>query len=102
MMPDINRIGAESAGSYQRTPPPSHGEPRTVRTGAGAKPESGGRTDSVSLSASAQDLRQIAAAILAAPDVREDLVARLQAQVQSGTYQLPSDEALAEALLRGG
>lgn len=101
-MPDISKIGAEATGAYQRAQRPLHDAPRVARAGADVKPETGGRTDAVSLSSNAQELQQITAAVLAAPEVREDLVARLQAQVQAGTYALPSDETLAEALLRGG
>lgn len=101
-MPDITRIGADAAGAYQRAQRPVHDATRAARAASGAKPETSGRPDAVSVSTSAQELRQIVAAVQAAPEVRADLVARLQAQIQAGTYQLPSDETLAEALLRGG
>lgn len=102
-MPDINRIGPEAANAFQRAQRARHdAAPPATRAGAPGTPETAGNTDSVSLSTGAQGFQQALAAALGAPDVREDVVAALQAQVQSGTYQLPSDEVLAEALLRGG
>lgn len=101
-MPDINRIAPDSAGAYQRAQRSRHdASTPAARAGAPGSPEAGGRTDSVSLSTGAQGLQQAVAAAMAAPDVREDVVASLQEQVQSDAYQLPSDEVLAEALLRG-
>ena len=56
------------------------------------------RADGVELSDEARLLQRAAAAVNAAPDVREDVVERLQSQVQRGQYT-PNDQAVARALL---
>lgn len=101
-MPDINRIGADSAGSYQRTQRTRYEPPTSGSGGAGSTSGTGNQSDSVSLSASAQELQQITALVMDSSDVRDDVVSALQAQLQNGTYQLPSDEELAESMLSGG
>lgn len=103
-MPDVSRISPDSAVAYQRAQETRrNASARTARAseeGSGA--ESGGRPDSVSLSPSGQELSRLAALVRAAPEGREERVAALQAQVEADTYQLPDDETLAEAILRGG
>ncbi len=57
-----------------------------------------GRADGVELSDEARLLQRAAAAVNAAPDVREEVVQRIQSQVQRGQYT-PNDQAVARALL---
>ncbi len=79
---------AASQSSTFRTPVPSEGQNRIATPAA-----------QVEFSAQAQTIASAKAAVDAAPDVREDLVARLKAQVDSGTYSV-SGADIADALLR--
>lgn len=53
----------------------------------------------VELSSQAQALASARAAVDAAPDTRDDLVARLKSQIESGTYQVSSKD-IADQMLR--
>jgi len=73
---------------------------------SGASPvpaESAGRAAtpaaSVELSSQAQAIASAKAAVEAAPDTRDDLVANLKAQIDGGTYQV-SGRDVAEQMLR--
>lgn len=102
-MPDVNKINPESAIAYQRAQQARQGAPaRASRSSGESTPAPAVRTDSVSLSSGGQELRRLTDAALAAPDVRSDRVAELRAQIEAGSYEMPSDEALARAILRGG
>ncbi len=57
------------------------------------------RRDQVSLSDQARHMEAAMRATAAAPDVREEKVARIREQLANGTYAV-SDEDLARALLR--
>src|SRR5262245_41449139 len=67
-------------------------------TGAAAGASPG---DGVELSDQARLAARASAAVNAAPDVREALVAELRQRVQDGTYRV-DDDALARALLAEG
>lgn len=53
----------------------------------------------VELSSQAQALASAKAAVDAAPDTRDDLVAKLKSQIDAGTYQV-SGKDIAEQMLR--
>lgn len=57
------------------------------------------RTDQVQISSFGKDIQTAKAAIAGAPDIREDLVAPIKAQVQNGTYSV-DNESFAEKLMR--
>ena len=54
--------------------------------------------DTVQLSGTLSQVQQLTAQLAQTPDVRTDLVAALQQQVQQGTYQ-PSSEQIASAMM---
>lgn len=54
--------------------------------------------DSLEISRTGRDMQVAKAAVAAAPDVREDRIAELKAQIEDGTYEV-SDEDLADKLL---
>ncbi len=51
------------------------------------------------ISERAQELRQVTKKIQALPEVREDLVAEIKAQIEAGTYNVSSDD-IADLMLR--
>lgn len=53
----------------------------------------------VELSSQAQALASAKAAVEAAPDTRDDLVAKLKAQIDGGTYQVSGND-IAEQMIR--
>ena len=55
--------------------------------------------DSASLSAQAQELRNLTAEVKALPDIREDKVAELEQRLAGGSYQVPVND-LAEAMFK--
>lgn len=57
------------------------------------------RTDQVQISSFGKDIQTAKAALAGAPDIREDLVAPIKAQVQNGTYSV-DNESFAEKLMR--
>lgn len=81
---------------------------RTGRAGdagsAGASSASGrsagAKSDGILLSDQARAVARAQAAVRAAPDVREQLVAELREQIQNGTYQI-DDEAVVNRILEG-
>lgn len=56
-------------------------------------------TDQLQLSTVGKDIQTAKAAVAAAPDVREDLVASIKAKIENGTYQV-DNSAFAEKLLQ--
>jgi negative regulator of flagellin synthesis FlgM len=58
------------------------------------------KSDGVLLSDQARAVARAQAAVRAAPDVREQLVAELREQIQNGTYQI-DDEAIVNRILEG-
>lgn len=66
---------------------------KTRQTGSTA------RTDQLQFSNLGKDISAAQAAISAAPDVREELVASIRSRVQSGTYSV-DNETFAEKLLQ--
>jgi flagellar biosynthesis anti-sigma factor FlgM len=76
----------------------------TKEFGAAAKPG-----ERVSFSADAVNFKQIETDLQAVPDVRMDVVNRLKAEVDAGTYERPADKvadaminsSLIESLYRG-
>ena len=57
------------------------------------------RTDQLQFSTLGKDIKAAQAAISAAPDVREELVASIKARVQNGTYSV-DNESFAEKLMQ--
>jgi negative regulator of flagellin synthesis FlgM len=68
---------------------PAHPEEAVVSSGAAT----------VEISAAAMELLQVQKAVEAAPDAREELVAELQAKIDSGTYNV-SAEDIADLMVR--
>lgn len=55
-------------------------------------------SDTLEISQAGRDLQVARSAVSAAPDVREDRIAALKAQIENGTYSV-SDDDLVEKLL---
>jgi negative regulator of flagellin synthesis FlgM len=66
---------------------------------SGASGQVGTPAAQVELSSQAQVLASAKAAVEAAPDTRDDLVAKLKAQIDGGTYQV-SGKDIADQMLR--
>jgi len=87
---------------------PSKGVGEAYRVG-GARPttapsetqgtQTPGQLDSVSVSQKAQQATALRSKLKAAPEVRMDLVQRIKAEVEAGTYNV-SPEKVAEKLLK--
>jgi negative regulator of flagellin synthesis FlgM len=77
------------------------GDAQKTTNSTHAQPTSGG--DSVSLSPQARELRSAREALTALPDIREEKVAAIRAQIEAGTYKVDSEKTaakmIAEALL---
>ena len=56
------------------------------------------KPDEVVLSERAQLLRKVKEALAATPDVREQKVAELRAQLEAGTYRVPGDKLIEKLL----
>jgi len=69
------------------------------KTQPGAPAAGVSSTDSVSLSSKSQEATALRNRIRQAPDVRMDLVQRIKAQVEAGTYEV-APEKVAEKLLK--
>jgi flagellar biosynthesis anti-sigma factor FlgM len=90
----INRVQPNGPAGYSRSVPRGEGE-------TGKSQESRqihGASAEVTLSGDALALQRILQAVQNAPDVREDVVHRIQEQLEAGTYQINA-ETLAEKLL---
>jgi negative regulator of flagellin synthesis FlgM len=59
----------------------------------------GGQASSVDTSSTAQDVQRITQLIKSLPDVREDRVQALKAQVENGTYHVSSED-IADLIIR--
>lgn len=57
------------------------------------------RADEVQISSLGKDIQTAKAAVAAAPDVREDLIASIKTQIQDGTYSVETG-SFAEKLLQ--
>lgn len=79
----------------------------TMRMGSGAavmtSPEQSADTETVAaqalISTSAQEVQQVKKLVNQLPDIREDRVRALKAQVESGTYHVSSEE-IADLIIR--
>lgn len=71
----------------------------TAPVPAGTVGQAGSPAAQVELSSQAQALASAKAAVDAAPDTRDDLVAKLKAQIDGGTYQV-SGKDIADQMLR--
>ena len=90
-MQEVGRIlQTQSVSGYDNRP---SGNAAGV-TGAGYAPAA-----EVEISANAQVVRQAASYVEDAPDVREDVVQALKAQVDNGTYNVPSED-IADLMIR--
>jgi negative regulator of flagellin synthesis FlgM len=93
---NIDRVNQNLAsGAYSK---------RTGRAGdagsAGGASAAGAKSDGILLSDQARAVARAQAAVRAAPDVREQLVAELREQIQNGTYRI-DDEAIVNRILEG-
>lgn len=70
----------------------------TSKVKAGNNKSSVSRSDELQLSSIGKDYQTAKQAVMAAPDVREELIAPLKASIKSGTYQV-SNESFADKLL---
>lgn len=68
------------------------------KTAKTAKTEKAHGTDKVQLSSVGKDLQTGKAAVIAAPDIRMDIVGPIKQQIQNGTYEV-STESFADKLL---
>lgn len=74
-------------------------QPTASKSAAQAYSQGAAPAAHVDISEQAQAISVASAAVQSAPDVREDLVANLKAQVDAGTYQV-SGKDIADQLLR--
>lgn len=58
-----------------------------------------GVTDQVSISSFGKDIQAAKAAVMSAPDIREELTAPVKSSIQNGTYEV-SSESFAEKLMQ--
>ncbi len=90
----------ESARAAQLTPVvPVAGSQSQAEQDAVAAPQTDTPAATATFSTQAQDISRAKAAVAAAPDVREDLVASIKQQVDSGTYKVSSSD-IAEMMMR--
>ena len=57
-----------------------------------AKTNTVSRTDQVQISSIGKDIQTVKQAVANAPDVRESITAPIKAKVQSGTYEVSTDD----------
>ena len=84
--------------SYSLTDQQSLRNPSPVMDAAHAVVRTADATH-VSVSSTAQDVRRIAQLIKQLPDVREDRVQELKAQIENGTYHVSSED-IADLMIR--
>lgn len=75
-------------------------KPAAKHTGAEAPAPRPGQDDAVQLSPQARELARAYQALRDAPEVREDLVRRLAAQVADGTYHVPARDIADKIIAR--
>jgi negative regulator of flagellin synthesis FlgM len=71
---------------------------RQTADATGSKPAALEKEDNVELSQTARELRRSQAALAELPDVRQEKVAQLKHQIESGTYRI-EPEKIAEKML---
>ena len=71
----------------------------TSKTNKAQKASNVSFSDQLELSSMGKDMQVAKQAVQNSPDVREDLVAKYTAQIQTGTYQV-SSESFADKLIR--
>ena len=91
----IDRPAVKGVAEAYRVQQPGPGpQPTTARVR-----RSGGISDELSLSREAQEAASLRAKLREAPEVRIDLVARIKARVEAGTYQV-DPRAVASRMLQ--
>ena len=87
-------IRASQVGALQRTAETARAtETQPTRVGNGPAAH-------IELSDSAQTIAQAKAAVAAAPDTRDALVASLKAQIEAGTYSVSADDIASQMMRR--
>lgn len=83
--------------------PNSHRVGASQKTADATPARPASRGDSVSLSPKARQLQAAREALAAMPEIREEKVAAIRAQIEAGTYEIDgekiADKMMAEALL---
>ncbi|MCR5508950.1 MAG: flagellar biosynthesis anti-sigma factor FlgM [Lachnospiraceae bacterium] len=67
-----------------------------------SKTNSVSRTDQVQISSLGKDIQTLKQAVASAPDVREELTAPIKAKVQSGSYDVSTDDFAGKLLAAFG
>jgi negative regulator of flagellin synthesis FlgM len=95
------KISIEEVSRLLAVAPAGRNSIRTAVSAASSAQEiSGGREAAlVEVSPSAQEVQQVKRVVNQLPDVREDRVSALKAQIENGTYQV-SGEDIAELMIR--
>ncbi|MCS6777454.1 MAG: flagellar biosynthesis anti-sigma factor FlgM [Chloroherpetonaceae bacterium] len=95
------KISSEEVGRLLATAPSGRGNARVATTPASPAQESSGSREAalVEVSPTAQEIQQIKRLVHRLPDVREDRVRSLKAQIESGTYHV-SGEDIADLMIR--
>ena len=73
---------------------------RVRPAGKPAAPETPWRPDSVELSRESREVQAARQAVQAAPEVRTELVARIRAELEAGTYQVSGRDVARKMLAR--
>ena len=99
---NIDRLNQNLAsGAYgKRTGRAGDASATGASSSAGGAAGAAAKSDGVLLSDQARAVARAQAAVRAAPDVREQLVAELREQIRNGTYQI-DDEAVVQRILEG-
>jgi len=84
---DMESTRAQQVAGVNRPQPVAGNSDAQTTTGNGGSPAA-----TVELSQSAQTINMARQAVDAVPDTRDDLVNRLKAQVDSGTYHVSGDD----------
>lgn len=94
MQIDPTRLGRVPAPGLEKVA----GAPAASRTDGAQPADTTGAADRLVLSPQAAEVRAAHEALAAMPETRAELVARLKAQVQAGTYQIDPD-TIAEKMI---
>ena len=93
------RISGEESARAAQVSNVTSAASKTAAEGAQASTGDTSPAAMVTLSAKAQQIGQVKSAVNAIPDVREDVVASLKQQIDSGQYKVSSSD-IAEMMMR--
>ena len=100
MVIDYSNLSSQSMSSRGKVAQPSNSAVSNKSSGeSAAAPSSTGAGDTVKLSSTAQALIRSEASVDTTPDVDTERVAKLKADIESGSYQFDS-RRVAEGMLR--